>query len=72
MRFLLIFFTALLTLAAAVILLGALMPLALGTVSFGAVVGGVSEKSLGLLFALSVLFIILLAVYLRRERRNRT
>jgi hypothetical protein len=72
MRYLLIFLTALLTLAAVPVLLGALMPIALGTGGVGAVAGGVSEKLLSLLFVLSVLFIILLVIYRRRERRKRT
>ena len=71
MKYLLIFFTALLTLAAVLVLGGALMPLMLGTGSFGVVVGGVSEKLLRLLFVLSALFIILLVIYRGRERRKR-
>ena len=73
MKYLLIFFTALLTLAASVVLLRALLSLfALGTGGIGAAAGGVSEKLLGLLFILSALFIVLLVIHRRRERRKRT
>ena len=72
MRFVLVFFTALLTLAAAAVVLRALPSFPPGAISFGAVVGGASGKLLGLLFVLSVIFIILLVVYRRRERRKRT
>jgi hypothetical protein len=70
LKFLLIFLTALLTLAAVVVVLGALLPFALGTGGIGAVAGGVSEKLLGLLCVLSVIFIILFVIYRRRERRK--
>ena len=72
MKYLLALLTALLTLAAALVLTGALVPFALGTGGIGAVAGGVSEKLLGLLVALSVIFIVLLVIYRRRERRKRT
>jgi hypothetical protein len=72
MKYLLIFLTALLTLAAVLVLVGALLPLMLGTGGIGAVAGGVSEKLLGLIVVLSVLFIILLVIYRRRERHKRT
>ena len=70
MGYLLALFTALLTLAAAAVVLRAL--LSLGTGGIGAVAGGVSEKLLGLICVLSVIFIVLLVVHRRRERRKRT
>ncbi len=70
MKYLLALFTALLTLAAAVVLVGALSSSPAGT---GAVAFGVTEKFLtGLLGVLSALFIVLLAIHRRRERRKRT
>ena len=70
MKYVLALLTALLTLAGVVVLLGAL--LSLGAGGIGAVVGGVSRKLLGLICVLSVIFIILLVVYRRRERSKRT
>ncbi|HEY9284480.1 MAG TPA: hypothetical protein VIP46_13570 [Pyrinomonadaceae bacterium] len=70
MKYLLALLTALLTLAAAAVVLRALWSLGAGGV--GVVVGGVSEKLLGLLFVLSVIFIILLVIHRRRERHKRT
>ena len=71
MKYLLIFLTALLTLAAVLVIAGALPSLSTGSGGIGAVAGGVSETLLGLLVALSVLFIILLVIYRGRERRKR-
>ncbi len=68
----LLFFVALLTFALGVVLLRALLPFVIGTGGVGAVAGGVGQKLLGLLVLLSVLFIVLLAVYRRRERGKRT
>ena len=70
MKYLLLCFTALLTLAVAAFLLRALLWFSLGTGGVGAVAGGVSEKLLNLLIALSALFIVLLLIYRRRERRK--
>ena len=68
MKFLLPFFTALLTLAAAVVFAGALSSFSFDGVAFGA-----TEKFMtGLLAVLSPLFIVLLVIYRRRERRKRT
>ena len=69
MKYLLALLTALLTLAGGVILLRALA--SLGTGGVGVIVGGVSQKLLGLICVLSVIFIILLVIYRRRERRKR-
>ena len=70
MKYLLITFTALLTLTAGLVLLRAMSWFSPGTGGFGAAVGGVSEKLLGLLIVPSVLFVILLAIHRRRERRK--
>jgi hypothetical protein len=70
MKYLLPLLIALLTLAAAVVLVGALSSFSAGV---GGVAFGVTEKFLtGLLVVLSALFIVLLAIYRRRERRKRT
>ena len=68
MRFVLAIFTVLLTLAAAVVVLGALIPVTLGTEGSGVVVGGAMKLLIGLLIALSALFVVLLIVYRRRAR----
>ena len=69
MKYLLALLIALLTLAGGAVLLRALAPLGAGGI--GAVAGGVSQKLLGLICVLSVIFIILLAIYRRRERSKR-
>ena len=73
MKYLLILLTALLTLAAGLVLLRALLPFLLGaggigSGGFGVVVGGVSEKLLVLLAALSALFVALFVIHRRRNR----
>jgi hypothetical protein len=70
MKYALVFFTALLTLAGVALLLRALLWFSLGTGGFAAAVSGVSVKLPGLLIALSVIFVVLLIIYRRRERRG--
>ena len=65
----LIFFVAALTLAASLVVLGALAAAMSGGFGFGFVVGGVSGKLLILLAGLIALFLVLLAA-LRRQKHS--